>query len=54
MANEAEGGRFSRTRVFRASAVQQAVKHPPVLAAPVAGATAEERMGAKLEESSHA
>lgn len=53
MANEAEGGRFSRTCVFRASAVQQAVKHPPVLAAPVAGPTAEERMGAKLEESSH-
>lgn len=53
MANETEGGRVSRTCVFRASAVQQTVKHPSLLTGPVTGPTAEKWMGAAVEESRH-
>lgn len=45
VADEAEGGRV-RTAAFWASAVQQPVEHPSVLAGSVPGATAEEGMRA--------
>lgn len=53
MANETEGGCVSRTCVIRASAVQQAIKHPSVLAGPITGPTAEEWMGAVVVENRH-
>lgn len=54
MADETEGGHVSRTGVLGASAVQQSIKHPSLLTGPVAGPTAEERMGAVVDpESRH-
>ncbi len=50
VANETEGGRVSRTRAVGPPAVQQSIKHPSVLAAPVTGSTAEERMGSVVDE----
>ena len=52
MADETEGGRISRTGVLGASAVQQSIKHPSLLTGPVAGPTAEERMGAGVDRES--
>lgn len=45
MTDETESGRVSRTRVVRASAVQQYVKHPPLSAGLITGPTAEEGVG---------
>lgn len=50
MTNETECGSVSRTCVFIASAVQQSIKHPSLLSGLVTGPTAEERMGAVVEE----
>lgn len=50
VADEAEGGCVSRTRVIGASAVQQSIKHPSVPAALVRGPAAEERMGSVMDE----
>ena len=50
MTNETEGGRVSRTRVIRASAVQQSIKHPSLLTALVTGPTTEEGMGAVVDK----
>lgn len=50
VANETEGGCVSGTRVIRASAIQQAVEHPSLFTGPVTGPTAEEWMGAVVEE----
>lgn len=52
MADETEGGRVSRTSVLGASDVQQSIKHPSLLTGPVAGPTAEERMGAAVDQES--
>lgn len=50
VADETEGGCVSGTRVIRASAIQQAVEHPSLFTGPVTGPTAEEWMGAVVEE----
>lgn len=50
MTNEAEGGGVARTGVVVAPAIQQPIKRPSLLTGLVTGPTAEEGMGAVVDQ----
>lgn len=50
MTNETDSGCVSRTCCVITSAIQQSIKHPSLLTSLITGSTAEERMGAVVDE----